>query len=137
MFEATHGKELVVTVKNRTGLLFDPSKLISEKGVGILALNGAVCGDDSVIRLVTDDNLRAREALAAKKYVVHEEDVILMELPHKPGILKRITEALLLEEIDIRLVYATALVGQEACLLVLHTSNDDHALPRLNRVRQE
>jgi hypothetical protein len=88
-----------------------------------------------VIRLVTDDNLRARKALAAKKYVVHEENVILVELPHKPGILKRITEALVREEIDIRLVYATALVGQEKCLMVLHTSNDDHALARLNAVR--
>lgn len=60
-----------------------------------------------------------------------------MELPHKPGILKRIAEALVLEEIDIRLVYGTALVGQETCLLVLHTSNDEHALPRLNRVRPD
>lgn len=77
MFEARQGKEIVVKVKNRTGLLFDLSKLISETGTVILAVNGAVSGDDSVIRLVTDDNLRAREALAAKKYVVHEEDVIL------------------------------------------------------------
>jgi hypothetical protein len=135
MFEAKHGKEIVVKVKNRTGLLFDLFKLLSETGVGILAVNGAVSGDDSVIRLVTDDNRRGREALAAKKYVVHEEEVILVRLPHKPGILKRITEALVLEEIDIRLLYATAFVEQEECLLVLHTSNDEHALPRLNRVR--
>ena len=135
MFEATRGKEIVVTVTNRTGLLFDLFKLISETGIGIVAVNAAVSGDDSVIRLVTDDNLRTREALAAKKYVVHEEDVILLELPHKPGVLKRITEALVVEEIDIRLLYTTALVGQDTCLLVLHTSNDEHALPRLNRAR--
>lgn len=134
MFEAKQGKEIVVKVKNRTGLLFELSKLISETGVGILAVNGAVCGDDCVVRLVTDDNLRASEALAAKNYVVHEEGVILVELLHKPGILKRIAEALVPEEIDIRLVYATALVEQGNCLLVLHTSNDDHALPRLNRI---
>ncbi len=135
MFEAKHGKEIVVKVTNRTGLLFDLSRLISETGVGILAVSGAVCGEDSVIRLVTDDNLRARKTLAAKKYVADEENVILVELPHKPGILKRITEALVREEIDIRLVYATALVEQDKCLMVLHTSNDDHALARLNAVR--
>jgi hypothetical protein len=135
MLEAKQGKEIVVKVRNRTGLLFDLSRLISEMGVSVLAVNGVVSGDDSVIRLVTDDNLRAKEALAAKNYVVREEDVILAELPHKPGLLKRITEALVLEEIDIRLVYGTALVGRDTCLLVLHTSNDEHALPRLNKVR--
>jgi hypothetical protein len=98
-------------------------------------VNGAICGGDSVIRLVTDDNLRARDALSAKNYVVDEEDVIVAELAHKPGVLKRIAEALVPEEIDIRLVYATALVGQDKCLLVLHTSNDQHALSRLNAAR--
>jgi len=60
--------------------------------------------------------------------------VIVVELPHKSGMLKRITEALVLEEIDIRYVYGTALAGQEKCLLVLHTTNDDHVLPRLNNM---
>lgn len=133
MFEAKQGKEIVVKVKDRIGVLFDLSKLISETGVRILAVSAGASDDDSVVRLVTEDNLRAKEALADKKYAVHEEDVILVELPHKSGMLKRIAEALVLEEIDIRHVYGTALVGQEKCLLVLHTSNDEHALPRLNR----
>jgi hypothetical protein len=134
MFEARQGKEIVVTVNNRIGLLFDISKLTSEKGISILAVCSVATGPESVIRLVTDDNLRAKELLNASGYVAEEERVITAELPHKPGILKRITQALALEEIDIRHLYATALVGQEKCLVVLHTSNDEHALARINRL---
>jgi hypothetical protein len=59
-----------------------------------------------------------------------------MDLAHKPGILKHVTETLAEENIDIRHVYATALEQHEKCLLVLHTSDDERALPRLNRLRE-
>jgi hypothetical protein len=76
------------------------------------------------IRLVTDDNRRAIDALNESGYLAEEEDVMLMEMPHKPGMLKRVTHALALEEIDLRHLYATALTGQEKCLVILRTSND-------------
>ena len=134
MFEARQGKEIVVTVKNRIGPLFDISKLISEKGISILAVCCVASGQAGVVRLVTDDNLRASELLNASGYVAEEENAIIAELPHKPGILKRITQTFASEEIDIRHLYAMALVGQEKCLVVLHTSNDEHALARINRM---
>jgi hypothetical protein len=134
MFEAKQGKEIVVNVKNRIDILFDLSKQIAEKGISILALNGVVSDGDCVIRLVTDDNLRAAETLRGKKYHVHEEDVILVILPHKPGMLRRVIEALVSEEIDIRRIYSTAFAKQEKSLVVLRTSNDEHALLRLNKI---
>ncbi len=132
MFEARQGKEIVVKHKNRMGLFFDISRLISEKGISILAACCGISGEEGVIRLVTDDNLRATDVLNERGYRAEEEDVILMEMPHKPGMLKRITHALALEEIDLRQLYATALAGQEKCLVILRTSNDCHALLRLN-----
>jgi hypothetical protein len=135
MFEARQGKEIVVKLGNRIGLLFDIFKPISERGISILAVCGVASGDESVIRLVTDDNLRAMDVLNECEYlVVEEEDVILLELPHKPGMLKRITHALASEEIDVRQIYGSALPGQEKSLVVLRTSNDGHALLRLNKV---
>jgi hypothetical protein len=135
MIGATHGKQLVVSGENRIGLLLDLSKLLSEKGIGILAIQGDVAGSDCHIRLVTDDNLRSQEALAEQGRAVREEDVILMELTHKPGMLKRVTEALANEKIDIHHLYATALDDQQKCLVVMHTSNDEHALPTLKKIK--
>ena len=44
MFEARQGKEIVARLTNRIGLVFDIFKLISEKGVGILAACGGISG---------------------------------------------------------------------------------------------
>ena len=134
MPRARHGKEVVVTVKNRIGLLFELSKLLSEKGLSILAVTGSVTGDECVIRLVTDDNLRTRDALADRGFGVDEEDVILLQLPHKPGMLRRLAEALADAKIEIHHLYSTALEQHETCLLVLHTANDDHAIPLLSKM---
>jgi len=135
MLQARQGKEVVLTMTNKTGLLSELTKLLSEKGVSILAVIGAVAGEDCLIRLVTDDNLRTKDTLAGKGYKPSEENVILMEVPPKPGMLRRITEVLASENIDIRYVYATALDQHDKCLLVLHTDNDEHALPKLNKMK--
>jgi hypothetical protein len=134
MFEARQGKELVVKLRNNIGVLSDLSKLISEKGVSILALSGSASGDDCLIRLVTNDNMTVTEALTEKGYAVHSQDVILMELPHKSGMLGRVAEALARDRTDIHHLYASALDDQERCLLVLHTRNDERALPVLNKL---
>jgi hypothetical protein len=135
MIEATQGKEVVITTENKPGLLFGVSKLLTEKAISILGLIGAVSGDECLIRLVTDDTLRTVDALTEKGYEAHEEAAILLEVLHKPGMLKRITEVLAGENIDIHYVYATALDQHEKCLLVLHTNNDDHALPTLKKMK--
>jgi len=58
-----------------------------------------------------------------------------MDLPHKPGMLRRVAEALAKEDIDIHHLYATALEEQEKSLLVFHTSNDHHALTTLKDLK--
>jgi hypothetical protein len=86
------------------------------------------------VRLVTDDNLRAGDILAEKGHEPGEEHCILLELPHKPGILKRVSEVLAREEIDIHYVYGSALGQDDQCLLVLHTDNDERALAKLSQM---
>jgi hypothetical protein len=97
-------------------------------------VTGSTSGEECVIRLVTDDNLRTRDALAERGYGVQEEDVILLQLPHKPGMLRRLAEALANAGIEIRHLYATALNEHDTCLLVLQTANDEQAIPKLSKM---
>jgi hypothetical protein len=134
-FSVKHGKEVVVRMKNRSGILSEITKLVSEKGVNVLALNGAACGEDSIVRLMTDDNLRAKDVLAAKNFAPQEESVVVLELAHRPGMLRRMAETVAKAGIDIRHIYATAAEEDERCLLVFHSSNDDHALVLLKQIQ--
>ena len=135
MIGASHGKQLVLSGANRIGLLSDLSRLLSDKGIGVLAIQGDIASGVCEIRLVTDDNLRSQEALAEHGHSVREEDVILLELTHKPGMLKLAAESLANEQIDIHRLYATALDDQQKCLVVMRTSNDGHALPTLKKIK--
>jgi hypothetical protein len=133
MSEARQGKEIVLKMKSRVGLLFEVSKLLAEKGVSILAVNGTVHGEECTIRLVTDDGLRTMDALREKDYDPQEANVIFLEVTHKPGMLKQVTDILTRENIYIHYLYATAMDEHDKCLLVLHTVNDEHAIPALNK----
>lgn len=130
-FSVKQGKEVVVRMENRPGILAEIAKLVAEKGLNVLALSGAVCDKDCVVRLMTDDNLRAKDVLTEKHYAPKEESVVIVDMAHKPGMLKRVADTLANENIDIRHVYATAGQEDDKCLLVFHSSNDEHALVRL------
>ena len=130
------GQEIVVRTKNDVGILFHISTLLSKIDVNILGVSAGVCGEDCLIRLITDDNAKTKEVLTASNFVVEQENVIQVELPHKPGTLKQVTKLLAEEGIDIRHVYAAASKGQAKCLLVFHSSDDDIALTKLDAMSE-
>lgn len=122
-------------MKNDIGILFELSTLVSQRGVNILAINGGVCGDACIVRLVTDDDRQVKEVLAEHDFALQEESVVLVELPHEPGMLKQVTKAMAQGGIDIRNVYAAATQDQDKCLLVFHSSNDEEAMVRLKEIQ--
>ena len=134
MFAAKQAKEIVVEVYNEIGVLHQISKIVAEKGVNIMAVNADVVGENAVIRLLTDDNLRAVEALEKRNYKPTQADAVTAELPHKPGVLETVTDRLARVSIDIRHLTTTALLDQDKCLVVLATSDDQKAVRVLNEM---
>jgi hypothetical protein len=131
------GQEVVVRMKNDVGILFQISTLLSQRGVNILGVSAGVCGEDCLIRFITDDNRTTKEVLAANKFTPEEENVVLVALPHRPGTLKQVTKTLAQEGIDIRHVYAAADREQDKCLVVFHSSNDEDALAKLRTIQAD
>jgi hypothetical protein len=132
MLKAKPGKEVVVKVRNEIGLLAQLARLIADKGINILAATAWVNGSDATIHLVTSDNLRVVDALRAKSYNPRELDVVLVESPHKPGLLRHLTEKLAQAGIDLHHLYASAAADQDRCLIVFASANNDHATVLLN-----
>lgn len=131
MLTTRPAKETIVRMPNEIGGLDRLAKAIADKGVNILGVCAWVEGADAVIRLLTDDSVRVADALKAR-YNVRQADVLVAELPHKPGVLHRLTEKLAQEDIDIHHLYAAAAGSQDRCLVVLATANNDRALVLLN-----
>lgn len=133
MFTARQTKEITVEMRNEIGVLHNLSKLVAEKGVSILGLQGSVQDGRAVIRMVTDDNLRATDALRAKNYLPLEVDAVMVEIPHKPGMLRMLAEKLARAGLDVDHLYATAGSGEARCTVVLSCTDNGRAVVELNR----
>jgi hypothetical protein len=132
MYPARIGKELVVEVANDIGALHQVGKTVAERGVNILALDTEVHDGHAVIHLITEDNLRAADALRARHYRVREEDVVLVDIPHKPGMLEQLAAKLEKVGVGIRHLEVTGSLGVEQCLVALTCSDNQRAVVALN-----
>ncbi len=132
MMKTRPSKEVVIKVRNEIGVLAVLSRLLAAKGINILAVSAWTDGENGIIHLVTDDNLRTMDTLRAHDYKPREADVVLTEVAHKPGLLRHLTEKLAQDGIDIHHLYATATADQDKALIVFATANNDRALVLLN-----
>jgi hypothetical protein len=132
MLKARIGKEIIVRVRNEIGVMAQITKIVSDKGLNVMAVCGWVEGSDGVIRLVTDDNLRTADALRQNHYNPREMDCVLTEAPHKPGMLRHVAEKLAQGGLDIHHIYASATTDGRNCLIVFSCANNDKAVVSLN-----
>lgn len=124
-------RELVIRTPNRVGLLAEVAGVLGERGINIVAVHVSARGEEAEIHLVTDAQRHAQKALEEAEFPVEFEEVVVLELPHRPGFLKRVTDALRRRDLDIRYLYATAAEGSGRCLVVFSCDNNGKALELL------
>ncbi len=129
VINAQLGKEIVVTVVNKIGILADMSRILADHGINIEAVAGYAKEGEAKIMLVADDNLRTTDALKKAGYKgTKENPVVIVELENKPGALKNITAKLAAENIDIKSIYGTTCAGGCPAKIILSTTNDEKTL---------
>lgn len=125
-------KGIIVTVVNKIGVLAEISKVLADHGINIEAVEGYADNGNAKITLVTDDNLRAVDALKRQGYKsAVESEIIVLDLENKPGALKGITARLASEGIDIKSIYGTTCPTGCPAKIIVSTSNDAKALVAL------
>jgi hypothetical protein len=122
------GKQIVVTMPNKVGLLSNITTIILGLGIDIEGVSAYVNGEQAQMMLITEDNRTAIEALRGKGYIVKEDEVIMMELEDEPGTLEDACSRLAAENIDIKYVYGTTCPSGCPAQMVLCTSNNTKAM---------
>ena len=87
--------------------------------------------DYSVIRMIVDDEERARELLDAAEYVFDASAVLVIPLENRPGTLGRIAAGLAEAEINIDYVYGSVTKRSEESLFIIHVADVEAALLKL------
>ncbi len=128
---ATVGRELVVLTENRVGILANVARVLAEQGINILAVAVIVHDEQAELHLVPDAPNYALDALRKAEFDVEEREIVLVELPHRAGFLRRITEVLARQGLDIRYLYASALETGQSSLVVFSCTNNGKAVTLL------
>ena len=132
MVEVQLRQEIVIETEDRVGIVADVSRLLGDMGISLLSIvvhTGIRAGEETArLHLLTDCQSHAADALRIAGYSVEERDVILMEIPHHPGFLSRMSQALARREITIEELYATVPDESSTGVVVLRCTDNRNAV---------
>jgi hypothetical protein len=99
--------QVSVYMENRPGALAELTEALVEEGVNILAIAVPDTGEFGTVRVLPDDVEAAKEALRETGHPHTAVDVLVVDLPNRPGSLARAARLLADENVVIRYAFAT------------------------------
>ena len=109
--------QIAVFLENRQGRLHSMLSALSEAGINVESLNIADTKDFGIVRMVTDDNKKAVEALNNAGFTTASTDLIGIEVPDVPGSLTDTLGMLSREGVNLEYVYSYSRKGGKALIL--------------------
>ncbi|MGR3309618.1 MAG: ACT domain-containing protein [Candidatus Brocadiales bacterium] len=104
-------KQLTILVENKPGALVNICSSLAMKKINIFAFSVADTIDTALLRMVVSDPLGAKAILKDSGHTVLENDVLMMDMPNRPGALAE--NAKQLSKARINIEYAYGSVGVE------------------------
>jgi hypothetical protein len=131
VIEARLQQEILIRSQDRVGVLAEATRVLSDMGINVLGIRLQTREDEATIHLLTNSQTYACQALRSAGYDLCERDVVVLELPHHPGFLRRASEALARKEISINDLYLSVSEEGKTGVVVLTCSNNAHAIQLL------
>jgi len=121
-------KQVSVFIENKKGRLKKALDTLSKAEINIRALSVAERAKYGILRLIVSDNEKAKNVLEKNKFIVKENDVIVVEIPDKPNGLNSIIE--ILTDADINVEYLYAFVGKKTdeAIVVMRLENTEEGI---------
>ena len=87
-------KQIVVSIENAPGRLFEVTEALGKAGINLRALNLVDTGAFGQLRLLVSDVATARRVLMGLQIPAYVNDVVAVEIEDKPGSLARLLKPL-------------------------------------------
>ena len=111
--------QISVFLENRAGQLSNITKVLSDNGVDLRAINIAETADYGVLRIIPADAQKASAVLLENGFIMAMTPVIAVAVPDRPGGLNSLLEALSEENIGIEYMYSVFSSNSGEALMVL------------------
>jgi hypothetical protein len=132
MGKAKKAKQLSFEAKDKVGVLAEITAALAAAKVDITAICAYGMDREAYFMLITNANAKAKKALGKLGFKVEDEDVVLAELPNKPGALQQVAQQIADGGINIHYMYGTAGSGKTSTG-IFATNNDTKAIKVINK----
>ena len=126
-------KQIAVFLENKEGKVSACCKVLKEAGVNLYALSIADTKDFGILRMITDNNAKALEALKEGGFLSSEVELVGLEIPDKAGALSDLLIVLGDNNINVEYMYSYAGVDGHA-KIAFKTAVPDKAIEVLKKV---
>lgn len=120
-------KQIAVFVENHQGTLSEITDLLAASGIDLQALSISESQDFGILRMIVDDIEAAKRTLTEHKCVFSINDVIAVEVPHRPGGIAGVIRLLSDEEVNIEYLYAFVGITGKNATVVIRVKNTEKA----------
>ena len=127
-------KQVSVFLENREGRLRSALEVVKEENINILSLSLADSSDYGMLRMITKDAAKTKDALKRAGLSAHLTDVVAIRLPHTVGSLQGVIESICGAGINIEYMYALSTKVENACIVIKPENKDNckEALEKLS-----
>jgi len=125
-------EQISVFLENKPGALAEVTRLLGEAGVNIRALSLADTKDFGILRLIVNDNEKAKEVLGRKGLTVRKTEVVAVEVPDRPGGLAEILKVLAEANVNVEYLYAFVQQSGENAIIIFRFDETDRAISILS-----
>jgi hypothetical protein len=122
-------KQIVVSIENAPGRLYEVADALGKAGINLRALNLVDTGAFGQLRLLVSDVAKARRILMEMQISAFVNEVVAAEIEDKPGSLADLLKPL--KEANVNLVFMYAFIGfsQGAkAVMIFRFSDNDKAI---------
>jgi len=126
-------EQISVFLENRTGRLAEVTSILTEAGVNIRALALADTSDFGVLRMIVDDNEKAKRVLRDNGLTIGAHDVVAVEVEDRPGGLHRILDLLGKAGVNVEYMYAFVRNSGNNAIMIFRFDDTDKALATLTQ----
>ena len=103
----------LIELEDKPGALADVTEAIAAKGVNIVSVSGATCGEKSRVALATDDNAQTRAALTEMGSTFEQKEITSAALRHEPGSLAKAARQLAKAGVNVESVLLLGMQGDD------------------------
>jgi hypothetical protein len=128
-----HVEQISIFLENKAGRLSEVTRIFEEGRINIRALALADTSDFGILRLIVNDNEKAKRLLKENGFTVRITEVVAVEVADKPGGLHQILTALSKAGVNVEYMYAFVRQSGQNAVLIFRFDNTPAAADVLRR----